>query len=81
MAANLGLVALGTDTGNSCRAPAAHCAAVGFRPTIGAASRRGIIPARHGPAGPTDPVALLPSTRDAPDKFSAISAVAEQQRG
>ena len=44
VAANLGAVGLGTDTGNSIRGPSAHCALVGIRPTIGLTSRDGIIP-------------------------------------
>lgn len=46
VAANLGAVGLGTDTGNSIRGPSAHCALVGIRPTIGLTSRDGIIPLR-----------------------------------
>lgn len=44
VAANFGLVGLGTDTGNSIRGPASHNALVGIRPTIGLTSRDGIIP-------------------------------------
>jgi Asp-tRNA(Asn)/Glu-tRNA(Gln) amidotransferase A subunit family amidase len=44
VAANLGVVGLGTDTGNSIRGPSAHTALVGIRPTIGLTSRDGIIP-------------------------------------
>ena len=44
MAANLGLVGLGTDTGNSIRGPASHTALVGIRSTQGLTSRDGIIP-------------------------------------
>ena len=36
--------ALGTDTGGSIRMPAAHCGIVGFKPTHGLSSIRGIIP-------------------------------------
>ena len=43
-AANLGEIALGTDTGNSIRGPSSHNALVGIRPTIGLTSRDGIIP-------------------------------------
>lgn len=44
VAANLGLVGLGTDTGNSIRGPSAHNALVGIRSTQGLTSRNGIIP-------------------------------------
>ena len=44
VAANLGEVGLGTDTGDSIRGPASHNSLVGIRPTIGLVSRDGIIP-------------------------------------
>jgi amidase len=44
VAANLGAIGLGTDTGNSIRGPSSHTALVGIRPTIGLTSRDGIIP-------------------------------------
>jgi len=44
VAANFGLVGLGTDTGNSVRGPAAHASLVGIRPTLGLTSRAGLIP-------------------------------------
>ncbi len=44
VAANFGLVGMGTDTGNSIRGPASHLALVGIRSTIGATSRDGVIP-------------------------------------
>jgi len=44
VAANLGLVGLGTDTGNSIRGPASHTALVGIRATQGLTSRDGIVP-------------------------------------
>ena len=44
VAANLGEVGLGTDTGNSIRGPPSHDALVGIRPTIGLTSRAGIAP-------------------------------------
>jgi Asp-tRNA(Asn)/Glu-tRNA(Gln) amidotransferase A subunit family amidase len=44
VAASLGEVGLGTDTGNSIRGPSSHTALVGIRPTIGLTSRDGIIP-------------------------------------
>ena len=44
VAASLGQVGLGTDTGNSIRGPSSHNALVGIRPTLGLTSRDGIIP-------------------------------------
>jgi len=44
VAANMGTVGLGTDTGNSIRGPSSHCALVGFRTTLGLVSRSAIVP-------------------------------------
>ena len=44
IAANFGIIGMGTDTGNSIRGPAAHLALVGIRSTLGATSRDGIVP-------------------------------------
>jgi amidase len=44
IAANFAVLGLGTDTGNSIRGPASHCALVGIRSTIGLTSRDGIVP-------------------------------------
>lgn len=44
VAANMGAVGLGTDTGNSIRGPSSHCNLVGFRTTIGLISRSGVVP-------------------------------------
>ena len=44
VSANLGLIGLGTDTGNSIRGPSSHCCLVGVRSTMGLTSRDGIIP-------------------------------------
>ena len=54
VAASLGLVGLGTDTGNSIRGPSSHNALVGFRTTLGLVSREGIAPLyiRNDVAGP-----------------------------
>jgi amidase len=44
VAANLGLIGLGSDTGNSIRGPASHQALVGMRSTMGLTSRAGVMP-------------------------------------
>ncbi|AWN40453.1 amidase [Methylobacterium durans] len=44
LAANFGLVGIGTDTINSIRSPASANSLVGIRPTVGLVSRTGIIP-------------------------------------
>lgn len=44
IAANFGLVGIGTDTINSIRSPASACNLVGFRPTVGLVSGDGIVP-------------------------------------
>ncbi|MGF7483969.1 amidase family protein [Providencia sp. SP181] len=44
VAANFGLIGIGTDTVNSIRSPASANSVVGLRPTIGLVSRTGIIP-------------------------------------
>lgn len=47
VAARLVPVGLGTDTGGSCRIPAALCGCVGFRPTLDRYSQAGVIPISH----------------------------------
>jgi amidase len=44
VAANLGLIGLGSDTGNSIRGPSSHQALVGMRSTMGLTSRAGVMP-------------------------------------
>jgi amidase len=44
VAANFGLVGLGSDTGNSIRGPSSHQALVGIRSTMGLTSRAGVFP-------------------------------------
>ena len=44
VAANLGTIGLGSDTGNSIRGPSSHQALVGIRSTMGLTSRAGVVP-------------------------------------
>ena len=66
VAANFGVVGLGTDTGNSIRGPSSHNLLVGIRSTMGLTSRDGIVPLYldHDIGGPmartvADAVAVL----------------------
>ncbi len=56
VAASMGTVGLGTDTGNSIRGPSSHQALVGIRPTMGLTSRAGVVPLFLG-ADVTGPMA------------------------
>jgi Asp-tRNA(Asn)/Glu-tRNA(Gln) amidotransferase A subunit family amidase len=44
IAANIGVIGIGTDTINSIRSPASACSLAGIRPTIGLVSRGGVVP-------------------------------------
>ncbi len=44
VAANFGVIGMGTDTGNSIRGPSSHTCLVGIRSTMGLTSRDGIVP-------------------------------------
>ncbi|MEM1114250.1 MAG: amidase family protein [Pseudomonadota bacterium] len=70
VAANFGVVGLGTDTGNSIRGPSSHTALVGIRSTIGATSRDGIVPLnlRQDVGGP-----MARTVADAVRVFEAIA--------
>lgn len=70
IAANLGVIGLGTDTGNSIRGPASHLALVGIRSTLGATSRDGIVPllANRDVGGP-----LMRTVRDTAIVFSLLA--------
>jgi len=71
IAANLGLVGLGSDTGNSIRGPSSHQALVGIRSTMGLTSRAGVFPlsSRADIAGP-----MTRTVEDAARVFNAIAA-------
>jgi Asp-tRNA(Asn)/Glu-tRNA(Gln) amidotransferase A subunit family amidase len=71
VAANFGLVGLGTDTGNSIRGPSSHNALVGLRPTLGLTSRHGIVPlfVNNDVGGPM--------TRSVTDAATVLNVIAE----
>ncbi len=70
VAASLGEVGVGSDTGNSIRGPSSHNDLVGIRPTIGLTSRAGIIPlfANNDVGGPM--------ARTVADAAAVLTAVA-----
>ena len=70
IAANFGLVGLGTDTGNSIRGPSSHTTLVGLRPTLGLTSRHGIVPLFvHNDVGG-------PMTRTVADAAAVLNVIA-----
>ena len=70
MAANFGVMGIGTDTVNSIRSPASANSLVGIRPTIGLVSRAGIIPvsSTQDTAGP-----IARTVEDAAKMLDAIA--------
>jgi amidase len=70
VAANLCVVAIGTETNGSIVSPASSCGIVGFKPTVGLVSRAGIIPiaASQDTAGP-----MTRTVRDAALVLAAIA--------
>jgi len=72
IAANFGVIGMGSDTGNSIRGPASHLALVGIRSTIGVTSRDGIVPLlmNRDVGGP-----LMRTVTDAAKVFNVIAGV------
>ncbi len=86
VAANLGEVGLGTDTGNSIRGPSSHQSLVGIRSTMGLTSRAGVVPLNStadvaGPMARTvaDAVAVLDVVA-ASDKADMVTEEADRRR-
>lgn len=71
-AANLCVVAVGTETDGSVVCPSATCALVGIKPTVGLLSRSGIIPISHtqDTAGP-----MARTVRDAAILLGALTGI------
>ncbi len=70
IAANFGIIGMGSDTGNSIRGPASHLALVGIRSTLGATSRDGIVPllSNRDVGGP-----LMRTVRDTAVVYSVLA--------
>jgi Asp-tRNA(Asn)/Glu-tRNA(Gln) amidotransferase A subunit family amidase len=86
LAASFGVVGIGTDTGGSVRAPSAHNALVGLRPTVGLVSRTGMVPLNsvRDTAGPmarsVSDMAILLDVIVGPDPEDAATTRAEGHR-
>jgi amidase len=86
LAASFGVVGIGTDTGGSVRAPTAHNALVGLRPTVGLVSRTGMVPLNsvRDTAGPmarsVADMAILLDAIVGPDPEDVATARAEGHR-
>jgi len=70
VAARMCAFAVGTETQNSIQAPTVHSSVVGFKPTVGAVSRHGIVPLVPSQDSP-GPIAL--TVEDAQLVFEAMS--------
>lgn len=84
VAANLAAVGFGTDTGGSIRVPSSYNQLVGVRPTVGLASRAGIIPLAlsQDTGGPmTRSVVDAAVALDAVVGIDPADSVTERQRG
>jgi len=76
VAAGIVPLALGTDTGSSVRAPASYCGIVGFKPSFGALSMKGVFPLSQS----LDHLGLLArNVADASVGFSILSRKAGDQ--
>ncbi|MSU24667.1 MAG: amidase [Opitutus sp.] len=75
VSANLCVVAIGTETNGSIISPSTVCGVVGFKPTVGLVSRRGVIPiaATFDTAGP-----ITRTVRDAALVLAALAGVDER---
>ena len=86
LAASFAVVGVGTDTGGSVRAPSAHNALVGLRPTVGLISRNGMTPLNSvrdtpGPMARTvTDMAILLDVIAGPDPEDPVTARAEGHR-
>ncbi|KAG4436672.1 hypothetical protein IFR05_007851 [Cadophora sp. M221] len=90
IAANMGLIGVGEDTGGSIRVPASFCNLVGLRPTVGLVSRAGVSPLvktqdTPGPMTRTvrDAALMLDVLvgYDAKDPYTTATVIAGQPRG
>jgi aspartyl-tRNA(Asn)/glutamyl-tRNA(Gln) amidotransferase subunit A len=75
VAAGLCFAAIGSDTGGSVRKPAALCGVVGFKPTAGRVSQRGMIPLSSS----LDNVGIF--TRTVDDCARILHAIADDDHG